>query len=44
MEGFPLISISMILPLIGSFMILFAREALSRWIGFLRSMGLIGLN
>lgn len=48
MEGFPLISISMILPLIGSFMILFAREALSRWIavafsGFVFLLSLISL-
>ena len=32
MEGFPLISISMILPLVGSLVILIAKEALSKWI------------
>ncbi|MEJ5339905.1 MAG: NuoM family protein [Aquificaceae bacterium] len=32
MEGFPLVSVSMILPLVGSLVVLFAREELSKWI------------
>lgn len=32
MEGFPLASVSMILPIVGSLVVLFAKEELSKWI------------
>ncbi|MFN3976782.1 MAG: NuoM family protein [Aquificaceae bacterium] len=32
MEGFPLISVSMVLPLAGSLLVLFLREELSKWV------------
>ncbi len=32
MEGFPLISVSIVLPLVGSLLVLFLREELSKWV------------
>ncbi|MCX8164425.1 MAG: NuoM family protein [Aquificaceae bacterium] len=37
MEGFPLLSTSMLAPLIGSFIILFLREEISKWVASITS-------
>ncbi len=44
MEGFPLISVSMILPLLGVFVILFTKEELSKWIAVFFSGLVFGIS
>ncbi len=44
MEGFPLISVSMILPLFGVFVILFTKEELSKWIAVFFSGLVFGIS
>ncbi|MEJ7554504.1 MAG: NuoM family protein [Aquificaceae bacterium] len=44
MEGFPLISVSMILPLLGVFVILLAKEELSKWIAVFFSGLVFGIS
>ncbi len=44
MDGFPLISVSMILPLFGVFVILFTKEELSKWIAVFFSGLVFGIS